>query len=98
MAAEFSFAVARPLLRRIGAALIVTACAWLANALEVACAAEPAPEAAAFANAIRSVVVVLDWDQVFKQGQIGSGTLVQRNRVITQCRIVGKVRHLGVKQ
>jgi TonB family protein len=66
--------------------------------MEEACAAEPAPEAAAFANAIRSVVVVLDWDQVFKQGQIGSGTLVQRNRVITQCQIVRKVRHLGVTQ
>jgi TonB family protein len=78
-------------MRWIGAALLATVCAGLAYA------AEPAPEVAAFANAVRSVVVVLDWDQVLKQGQIGSGTLVQHNRVITQCQIVRKVRHLGVK-
>ena len=83
---------------RVGAALLATLCAWLADTVGMAHAAAPAPESAAVANAIRSLVVVLDWDQVRKQGQIGSGILVQRNRVVTQCQIVRKVRHLGVTQ
>jgi len=95
---ELPFTIAQPFMSRLGAAVLATVCAWLAATIGIAHGAEPKPESVAVANAIRSVVVILDWDQVLKQGQIGSGILVQRDRVMTQCRIIWKVRHLGVKQ
>jgi TonB family protein len=73
-------------------------CTLLANSAEQAHAAATAPESVLLAETLRSVVVILDWDMVQRQGRIGSGIVVRRDRVTTQCQIIRKVTKLGVKQ
>ena len=70
----------------------------MAKSAEPAPGTATAPESAILADTLRSVVVILDWDMVQRQGRIGSGIVVSRGRVTTQCQIIRKVAHLGVKQ
>jgi len=88
----------RPLGRCTGAVSLALLCGWLANTVEQARAAATAPESAVIAEILRSVVVILDWDLVQRQGRIGSGIVVRRDRVTTQCQIVRKVTNIGIKQ